>query len=382
MNRIFSRASNIALLVVTLGGMDASAHAARAQTLTDKLAIHGYLTQGYAIADSHQIAGIPHSGTFDYRRAALLFRFKGSPNDAFVVQLANRKLGESPTDAFTPDVQLDWAFYERRFGERTSLRIGKAPIPMGLFNETRYVGTLLPFYRAPFGFYEEGSFVSETLNGLVLTRQLIARSRWTLTGSLFGGGFDYLQSGTAANSDGTGAVYIVTRARAKNLIGAQFWLEPPVRGLRVGLGGDRRDDYGQFFGSTSSTHGTKDWWASAEEKLDRLTARAEYRQFIFNAGDMHVRSYYLQAGFRVLDELSVNVQRDVIDVDRAVPGGTLRIPYNRDNAVGVNYAFMPNIVAKFELHNSRGFTIEEPTDVIGGSPSRSNYLITSLSVSF
>ena len=73
------------------------------------------------------ILGIPNDGTFDYRRVALLFRFKATPNDAFVVQLANRRLGESLINDFTPEVQLDWAFYERRLGDNGTLRIGKAP---------------------------------------------------------------------------------------------------------------------------------------------------------------------------------------------------------------------------------------------------------------
>jgi len=367
---------------LVLGALAAASTPAWSQSITDNLAIHGYLTQGYAIADSHQIVGIPKGGTFDYRRAAILLRFKGSPNDAFVVQLANRDLGDSPTNALTSEVQLDWAFYERRLGTKTTLRIGKEPIPMGIFNETRYVGTLLPFYRAPFGFYEEGSFTSETLNGIVLTRQITPASRWKLSGSVFGGEFEYLQSGTVQTSQDAPPTFIVTQASAKNVIGAQLWLQTPLTGLRVGLGGDRRDDYGQFFGNTSTTHGTKDWWASADGNFGRLTTRAEFRQFIFSQGGIRVWSYYGQVGYRILDALTVNIQRDVIDLNYRTQSGNLHIPYDRDNALGINYAFAPNIIAKFEVHNAKGFAVEEPVDVLGGAPLRSNYLITSLSVAF
>lgn len=379
MGRMLHRMGACALVSAALATV---ARPVAAQTLTDKLAIHGFLTQGYATADSHQIAGIPRGGTFDYRRAAVLLRIKATPNDAFVVQLANRELGASPIDAFSPDVQMDWAFYERRLGSKTTLRIGKAPIPMGIFNETRYVGTLLPFYRAPLGFYQEGSFTSETLNGLVLTRQLTSGSAWKLSGSLFGGGFDYLQSGRIIVPGDSSRSYTVMPAVVKNLIGTQLWLQTPVSGLRVGLGGDRRDDYGKFYGATPSTHGTKEWWASVDGSFDRLTARAEYRQFSFKSGAIHVRSYYGQIGYRILEALSINVQRDVMDVRFDLPNGEFRIPYNRDNAIGVNYMFSPNTVAKFEVHNDRGFSSEEPLDVLHGSSVRSNYLITSVSVSF
>ena len=368
--------------VFALGMLAAASTPVMSQAIIDNLAIHGYLTQGYAIADSHQIVGIPKGGTFDYRRAAILIRFKGSPNDAFVVQLANRDLGDSPTNALTSEVQLDWAFYERRLGSKTTMRIGKEPIPMGIFNETRYVGTLLPFYRAPFGFYEEGSFTSETLNGIVVTRQITPASQWKLSGSVFGGEFEYLQSGTVQTSQEAPPTFIVTPANAKNVIGTQLWLQTPLTGLRVGLGGERRDDHGQFFGNTSTTHGTKDWWASADGNFGRLTTRAEFRQFIFSQGGIRVRSYYGQVGYRILDALTVNLQRDVTDLDYQVQSGHLHIPYDRDNALGINYAFAPNIVVKFEVHNANGFTVEEPVDVLGGAPLHDNYLITSLSVAF
>jgi hypothetical protein len=353
-----------------------------AQTLTDRLAIHGYLTQGYAVSDSHQVVGIPHNGTFDYRRAALLFRFKGTPNDAFVVQLANRELGESPIDDFTSEVQLDWAFYERRLGSKTTLRIGKAPIPMGIFNETRYVGTLLPFYRAPIGFYQEGTFTSETLNGLVLTRMITPASSWKLSGSIYGGGYDYLQAGAIVIPGGPPPVYLVTRAKVKNLLGTQFWLQTPLTGLRVGLGGERRDDYGVFDGATSSTHASNDWWASVDGRFDRITARGEYRKFSLNGGDVHASTYYGQIGVRILDDLTVNLQRDVMDLRYALPTSELHIPYGRDNALGVNYQFEPNIIAKFELHDAHGVSAEEPLDVLNGGAVQNNYLIASLSVSF
>jgi hypothetical protein len=380
MDRITYRAIRAALALMPLAAIPVTG---RAQTLSDNLAIHGYLTQGYAIADSHQVVGIPKKGTFDYRRAAILIRFKGSPSDAFVVQLANRALGESPINDFTPDVQLDWAFYEHRFGSNTTLRVGKVPIPMGIFNETRYVGTLLPFYRAPLGFYQEGSFTSETLNGIVLSRQLTPASSWKLTGSVFGGGFNYLQSGTVFAPGDTAPTYSVTRATAKNLLGTQFWLQTPITGLRAGLGAERRDDYGVFDGATSTTHGTNDWWASIDGSFDRLTTRAEYRNFSFNSGDIHVRTYYGQLGYRVTDAVTINVQRDAMDLRFAAPPNVLRIPYNRDYALGVNYTFAPNIVAKFELHDSDGFTAEEPLNVLGGGNGVQNdYLIASLSVSF
>jgi len=352
-----------------------------AQTLTDRLVIHGYLTQGYAATNGYMVMGIPDNGTFDYRRAAILLRFKGTPNDAFVIQLANRRLGESPTNALTPDIELDWAFYERRLGDNTTLRLGKAPIPMGISNETRYLGTLLPFYRVPFGFYQEGGFTSETLNGVVLTRKLNPDSKWLVTGSVFGGEFSYLEAVAVPATDSTPSMYIVDKAQARNVLGAQFWLQTPLPGLRVGVGAARRQDVGPLLVSVTGAGATKDVWASVDGNFDRLIARAEIRNLRLGRDGMKFRTYYGQVGYRIVESLLVTVQRDVMTVDYPTPVGAFHLPYNQDNGVGIAYTFARNVVGKLEFHDSDGYGVEAVVNY-QGPPIQSRYFISSISVSF
>jgi hypothetical protein len=378
MDRAFPRAGCRALIFVALA---LAAGPSAAQTLTDRLVIHGYLTQGYATTNSYPIMGIPNDGTFDYRRVALLLRFKGTPKDAFVVQIANRHLGESPINAFTPDVQLDWAFYERKLGMNTTLRLGKEPIPMGIFNERRFVGTLLPFYRAPFGFYQEGAFTSETLNGAVLTRQLNPGSKWLVTGSVFAGEFDYLQAAATVATDSAPSEYVVAPALARNLLGAQFWMQTPITGLRVGAGAARRKDKGLFRNQVSGRGSTIDLWTSVDGSFERFTTRAEFRRISYGRGGNAFRTYYGQVGYQITDALVVNVQRDVMDLTIPLPSGALEIPYNQDNGIGLAYTFGPNIVGKLEYHDSDGYGVEAPVD-FGGDAIQSRYIITSISVAF
>ena len=154
------RSTALALALVAI------AQQASAQN-ADKLSIHGYLTQGYAVSDSAHVEGIPKEGTTDYRRAALLMRYATTSSDNFVIQLAHRRLGNSPSMQFEPDVKVDWAYYEHTFsGPSTRLRVGKSPIPFGIYNEVRYVGTQLPFYRAPYAMYHEGIYTAETVDGV------------------------------------------------------------------------------------------------------------------------------------------------------------------------------------------------------------------------
>lgn len=352
-----------------------------AQAISDRLLIHGYLTQGYATTSGPMILGIPNDGTFDYRRAALLLRFKATQKDVFVVQIANRRLGESVVNDYTPELQLDWAFYERRFGENTTLRVGKAPIPMGISNEIRYLGTLLPFYRVPFGFYQEGGFTSETLNGAVLTHKLNWSSPWVLSGSLFAGEFDYIQTGAIPATGDTQGQYLIANGRARDLLGAQLWLQTPITGLRVGGGAARRNDEGPLSDEFIGAGPTIDLWGSVDGSFDRITARAELRDLRYGRGGANYRTYYGQLGYRILETLALTVQRDVTDLQVPVPNGRFALPYSRDNAIGVAYTFISNIVGKFEYHDAHGYGNETSVSYTN-PPIHNRYSILSLSVSF
>lgn len=379
MSRKLTLATRTAVAVVAV--LAASAARTNAQALTDRLLIHAYLTQGYATTNSLPILGIPNDGTFDYRRAALLFRFKASPNDALVVQIADRRLGESPLNDFTPELQLDWAFYERRFGDNTTLRIGKEPIPMGISNETRFQGTLLPFYRVPFGFYSEGGFTSETLNGIVLTRKLNPASKWLVTGALFAGEFDYLQALSTPATESNPAAYVIALARARNLLGVQLWLQTPLTGFRVGAGADRREDEGALAALIAGPGATKEIWASVDGNFDKLLARAETRRSIFGSNGSVFQTVYAQLGYRFIDPLLVTVQADLTDVTTPLPNGHFKLPYNRDYAIGAAYSFNSYVVGKLEFHDSDGYQVEAPVNYLD-SPIESHYVIASVSVAF
>ena len=317
------------------------------------------------MTSSLPLLGIPNDGTFDYRRVALLFRFKATPNDAFVVQVANRRLGESPLNDYTPEVQLDWAFYERKFGDNTLLRVGKEPIPMGISNETRFQGTQLPFYRVPVGFYSEGGFTSETLNGVVLTRKINPASPWLLSATLFAGEFDYLQAASLPATDSTPAAYIVGSARARNLLGTQLWLQTPLTGFRIGAGADRREDEGVLAEQISGSGATTELWGSLDGNFDKLLARVEARRTEFGRGGSVYKTYYAQLGYRFTESLMVTTQVDVTDVGIAIPGGVFKLPYDRDYAIGTAYTFAPNVVGKFEFHDADGYSNETPLNFLG-----------------
>ncbi|HMI58917.1 MAG TPA: hypothetical protein VK511_12765, partial [Gemmatimonadaceae bacterium] len=116
-------------------------------------------------------------------------------------------------------------------------------------------------------------------------------------------------------------------------------------------------------------------------QFERFTTRAEYRYIAFGANSGYLQTYYGQVGFSILDALSVNLQRDVMDLQLELPTGKKLVPFTRDNAIGINYEFAQNIVAKFEVHDNDGYNFEEVVNLFG-APLENKYLLASISVSF
>ena len=369
--------SPLAAVTASLGAQDATA---------SKLSVHGYLTQGAAVSDSGMVVGISRQGTTNYRRAAILMRYAQTPKDAFVIQVAHRRLGDSPIMNFEPDVKVDWAFYERHFGDQTSLRVGKAPIPFGIFNETRYTGTLLPFYRAPYSVYFEGAYTSETLDGLVLTHTLLPEAPFHLEASVYGGNYDLLEFSQAPTPSGAFA-FVLARARANNSLGTQLWLYTPLDGLRVGGGASRATMEGGLLRAPGEKETARNWHAGLDGNFDRFTLRGEYRNSEYK--NLSYVGYYGQTGARLFRGLSVNVQAEVGTAtipEGAVFGGVpyprFEIPLIHDNSVGLNYAFRSDLMLKLEAHQTKGFNTEEGTNMYTSKPTKGSYAISSLSLAF
>ena len=132
-------------LVLGLGWASPSCAAGKGgDSEASPLTIHAFLTQGFGKSDGFTIFGIPEEGTTDLRTLALQFRYDLSPQDVFVLQLNHERTGLDPVSEKRPDVALDWAFYERRLGSGRSIKVGRIPVPFGVYNEIRDVGTVLP----------------------------------------------------------------------------------------------------------------------------------------------------------------------------------------------------------------------------------------------
>jgi hypothetical protein len=352
----------------------AAADTAPAPAPEQRVVVHGYLSQAYVKSDGHQVIGIPDSGSADYRRAALLFRALLTPSDALVLQLAQRRLGESPSMAVEPDVKVDWAFYEHRFGSATRVRVGRMPVPVGLFAETRFVGTLLPFYRAPYNFYQEGSFTSENINGAHVSHTFGSGSVVSVETHAFAGAYT-----TTEEYDG-----VVSRAKAENVYGGQVWVATPIEGLRFGIGGSKQD-----IKNTILTGNGRDnwsfWISSVELARPRYRLLAEYSANNLSRAGFSKRNTYVYAGAGITSRLRVNVAYDDGDATYKTRGRVFALPQQfSDAALGLSFAFRPDVVAKAEYHWNEARLVEDMPGALDplARPFKTNYAILSLSASF
>jgi hypothetical protein len=345
--------------------------------------IHGYLTQGYGFTSRDTVMGLTPQGTADYRRAAIVARYAPTSANAFVVQLGHRRLGDSPTMQFEENLKVDMAFYDHRFADGTSVRVGKSALPSGIFNEIRYVGTLLPFYRAPYSVYGEQTNTSETLDGIVASHRLRAGEPWELSTDLYAGSFDLLTFQAVVPASGPPIpTYQGLIMQSKNVFGGQFWLSTPIDGLRVGTGGRRMDMYGGGAVSPTNprTRVTADVSASIDGHFEKWQFKAEADRA--KAYDFLAQSKYVQLGITPVSRVSLNVQREYFDIHASpLPATTLLVNVNRDDAIGVNFMLDARTVLKVEQHRTNGFNIEQVFNPFGPRI-QGSYFLTSISTSF
>lgn len=313
-----------------------------------KFFFNAYVTQAYGETDGGQVLGLDEDGTFNYRNAAALLRYQWTARDKFVLQLSHEKIGASPLGSTRDDVEIDWAFYEHRFNTGYGVRVGRVPIPFGIYNEIRDVGTLLEFYRPPVSIYFEGAFSSESVDGVVISKEFFADSAWSLGVDLYAGKWDRAEFLVPAIYDG----------EAENARGIQLWLHTPVQGLRAGLAYQRFNQKdGATFLRTPDTDQFEIYLLSVDADFEKFVFHAE-GQWIETAFSfvpkVEIPAYYGLAGWRFTETFEAYVMYENSYSTWKFGGGIpdFKIgPQYRDRAISMLYRFNPKILMRIEAHH-------------------------------
>lgn len=362
----------LAVFLVFLGGGVCSA-----EELVKGVHLNAYLTQAYGVTDGVPLLGLDEDGTSKYRNAALLFRFDVSDKDQFIVQLSHEALGNSPLDALNEEVELDWAFYQRQFDSGTRVRVGRLPIPFGIYNQLRDVGTVLEFFRPPVGIYFEGAFASETVDGLEISHTFELGGAWSLEADAYLGSWDRAEVLDAEVFDG----------KAEDAFGAQLWLNTPLSSLRFGLAAQRFDQTG---GVPTLRSGESDRFDTLLFSID-----ADFGRFVFHGEaqrietsflffpDTEIPAYYVMAGYRFNEKLEFYaLYEDSYSKLGGGPFPPFRVdPFYQDLAASLVYHFTPQVLLRLEYHQAETSVLDEPLPPSGEAP-EVGYGILSFSASF
>ena len=353
---------------LVLAGILAFAGPAAGQSFGERLTVNGFISQAYGSAGDLPIFGLTTGGTADYRALALQGRFAITSSDFIVVQVNHRALGSSALGALDDDVELAWGFYQKRIWGN-SIRVGRVPMPRGIFNEIRNVGTILPFYRASKAFYSEGV---ETVDGVSLSRSFDLPGGFSADAYAYGGAFDMrveviTNLGMEAIEEPMSAAY-----------GTQLWLNTPMAGVRLGGGAIR-----STMDSAIKENQDFDMWSvSAEAVRDRYFVRGEYLKAA-QANVLDYVGYYGQAGLNLWKGLWANFQAEwnTNTIKNLPLPFDLEVDAIQDYAYGVSYMVSPRLVIKGEYHQFEGYQFDVPVDMMG-APVDNDYFLISVAAAF
>lgn len=351
----------------------------------ERLTVHGAVNAAWGKSDGLPTFGIDKDGTTNYRAIALQFGYQIDDNDRVVTQFLNRWNGTSPLNATEKGFAPVWAFYEHTFENGTKVKLGRNPLPRGLYNEVRFVGTLLPFYRVGRAVYGE---TLEQIDGVVVSRPFDLGD-WRLETFGFAGGFDLRAVLAEASSVN------VLQQRLENSVGGQVWLNTPVEGLRVGA-------YAHSYYYTPRlsrpdslrSDGNLTWMASAEYARPRYFVRGEMTEFA-QGGTRQYQGWYGQVGVKPVESLTLatEYQEATYRVALPAPVPAVDLPMTKELTIGAVWSRSANVAFKLEGHRVVGYdfdtavpTIIPPTAppfIAGIAPaSKSYYVLASVAITF
>jgi hypothetical protein len=119
--------------------------------VAEKVAIHGFVSQGYMKSSDNNFFGSTKDGTFDFNEFGLNFSTELTDELRVGMQLFARRLGYLGSDG----VIIDWAYGDYRFEDWLGVRGGKMKMPLGLYNEIRDIDMLRTSILLPQGVYNE-----------------------------------------------------------------------------------------------------------------------------------------------------------------------------------------------------------------------------------
>jgi hypothetical protein len=364
----FKSAAATALLAVGL----LRAAPAQAQIGGERYSLRGF--GGWALGDTNNDNQYGHIATGDteYNNYNFSLNVAAQPSDKVTIR-AQALWAE---DLLGQRAELDYAFAQWTHSPKLKIRAGKVLSPLGLYTETRNVGTLRPFYLLPDFYSGAAGLLPKAYLGAGLTGTLSAGPDWEVIYDAFGGEMvcEKVQSDMITGFDPSTGLPIVESALVqiygRNLVGGRVGLGSPARGLQFGAAATYSDI------EVSANGGPREPW-SLTQHATLTNAYLEYergpftlRSELFKAfGDQaDLTSGYVEASYKLTRhwQLAGLYDRSSFKPEPTSIYAGLPEQMNRHESIGLALDFWvsPEMVFKLNGYHVKGNLSARPTDVI------------------
>ncbi len=343
------------LLIVTL----LSAEVAYADW-RDKIFIHGFGGWMYGQTDNeneHFLGGWDSEGNGGYFNFSLNIRGELSENLVVYFQPAFEEINGNR------EATVDYAFADWFISDLFSIRAGKIKAPLMLMNEIHDVGTVRPFLLHPVGVYSDAT--AENFQGIGLTGVYYPdfESDWLFSYDIYAGFTDIEEEIKKIRVEG-GTNTSVTRWTIDEMLGARFFIQPPIDGLRFGIssyigkqeysyterGNINRYDSGDAYVVGGSIEYLSPQWELRGEYLMMTKDSESYDDDTeeFSTYEEQRNTFYLEAAYRLTEHWQVAARYEVLDY----PEYHIELPpdnpfqESKEYTFGLNYWVRPTLVLK------------------------------------
>ena len=308
--------------------------------LLDKVSVHGFGSWLYGQTNNdneHFLGKWDSDGNAQYVDLSLNIRAEISDNLTAYIQPAFEEIGGNR------EVGVDYAFAEWYVNDLLTFRAGKIKAPLMLLNEIHDVGTVRPFFLLPVGVYSNSTAENYQGAGITGVYSPDFESDWQLSYDIFGGLTDLDET-----TKGRGADKTTIRTIVDEMLGARFFIQPPIEGLRFGvsayMGKEERSKTRSKGRDKESLGDTYVVGGSIEYLADQWEFRGEYLQKKDTPNDSSSDksdTFYLEAAYRFTEHWQVAGRYEVLDY----PGNDSKSE-SKEFSLGLNYWIRPNLVVK------------------------------------
>ena len=326
----------------------------------DDLQIHGFATQGFLFSSNNNYLTMRSSaGSLQWTEGALSINDPLSDRLRIGMQLHMFQMGQIGG----PDVRIDWASGDYRFGDSLGFRGGKVKLPMGLYNDSQDVDSLFLWVLLPQACYpvDNRDFDLALLGGEVYGEQNLGarRGRVQYRGYYGESSLD-ANEGYSLQLEEMGVTFN-QQPSGRDYGGDVRWISP-WRGFLVGSSAqvqrlDGTGDVGSLHMANSFAHAFY-----AEWKWKKAKFAAEYWRVpidpVVTVGSeampipIDERSWYVMASYGLAKKLQLGTYYSRY-INKAADT-SLPENYSNDWAVSERYDFNQYVYSKVEGHFLHG----------------------------